>query len=82
MRGFQLMSANPSGGVLGHLPCVGGSIEAQKLVMKAVVENPKIAQNLLFAIESGARPEKYGPFIGALIQQDATEQSKQQGAQQ
>lgn len=37
--------------------------------MRAIVANPRIAQQLLFAIQSGARPERYGPFIGALIQE-------------
>jgi hypothetical protein len=49
-------------------------------VMRTIIANPKIAQNLLFAIQSGARPDRYGPLIGAMIQQanagDGTESNK------
>jgi hypothetical protein len=82
--GFKMgysMTGSALGGAAGATAAEAAAWATQKLVMKAVVENPKIAQNLLFAIESGARPEKYGPFIGAMIQQDATEQSKQGGQQ-
>ena len=58
-------------GAAGGLALSYGSKQA----MNAIVTNPKIAQNLIFAIESGAKPENYGPFIGALIQQDETERS-------
>jgi hypothetical protein len=45
-----------------------GMAMATKNVMNAVLSNPKIAGNLIFAMEAGARPQVYGPFIGALIQ--------------
>lgn len=41
---------------------------ATKKVLNAILSNPKIAQNLIFAIDSGARPQFYGPMIGAMIQ--------------
>lgn len=40
-----------------------------RAVVSAILRNPKIANNLLFAIQSGARPERYGPMIGAMIQE-------------
>jgi len=74
------------GGYLGHVTGVGyeagaaaGAIlpEATKRVMNAVLSNPNVAQNLIFAIKAGARPENYGPMIAAMIQRSETEQAKQ-----
>lgn len=56
----------PIGGYAGA--AAGAAIDAQLgRVYKAIQANPRVAQNLLFAIESGARPENYGPLIGGLI---------------
>ena len=55
---------------------IGGSIgaaagarseEAMRRVIDAVRTNPKIAQNLLFAIDSGASPDRYAPMIAGMI---------------
>jgi hypothetical protein len=54
--------------------------QAMRRTMSAVLTNPKVAQNLIYAIESGARPAIYGPYVGALIQQNETERSRQQQA--
>ena len=55
---------------------------ASKRVMDAVLSNPKIAQNLLFAIDSGANPEHYAPLIGTMIQRMETARSRQEQQQQ
>jgi hypothetical protein len=52
--------------------------EAFKRVTNAVMTNPAVAKNLLYAVEYGANPEHYGPFIATLIQRAATESSSQQ----
>jgi hypothetical protein len=60
-----------------------------KMVWNAITTNPKIAQNVLFAIKSGARPGSYGPFIGNMIvtaiqhhqTQQSLEQQQQEGKQ-
>jgi len=67
-----------AGGYLGHLagiPWEAGAAAgwaasaASKRVMDAVLTNPKVAQNLIFAMESGARPEHYAPMIAGMIQE-------------
>jgi hypothetical protein len=63
------------GAFVGYRAGKAVTYAAYDRVVRAVVENPKIAQNLLFTIESGAKPERYGPFIGAMIQQYETERS-------
>lgn len=42
---------------------------ALRRVQDALLSNPKIAKNILYAVEYGARPEIYGPFIARLIDQ-------------
>jgi hypothetical protein len=78
-----------AGGYIGHLfgipweagAAAGwGASEVSKRVMDTVLSNPQIAKNLIFAIDSGASPEKYGPFIANLISQSISSQS--QGGQQ
>jgi hypothetical protein len=49
-----------------------------KRVMDAVLSNPRIAQNLIFAVESGSRSENYAPLIGAMIIDAETESKHQQ----
>ena len=88
---FLSMHATPAaiGAVVGARTGVGWEAGAaaglaasysQKRVMDAILTNPKVAQNLIFAIKSGARPENYGPLIGAMIQQNETENSNQRKA--
>jgi hypothetical protein len=55
-----------------------GAALATKRVMNMVLSNPKVAQNLIFAIDSGARPENYAPFIGAMIQRIESERMQEQ----
>ena len=80
-----------AGGFLGHLTGIGyeagavagwGTAAATKKVMDAVLTNPKIAQNLIFAIDSGANPAHYGPMLASMIQQQETENSRQKQAEQ
>lgn len=42
-------------------------------VFRAIQANPKIAHQVIFAIESGARPQFYGPAIAQMIQKSQTE---------
>jgi hypothetical protein len=64
-------------GVPWEVGAVGGLTMAavSRKVMSAILTNPNVAHNLLFAIESGARPQYYGPFIGAMIQRMETDKS-------
>lgn len=67
-----------AGGVVGGIAGAGATeaaMVAAKRVYSAVATNPKIGQQLVFAIESGARPERYAPFIGAMIQQSEAEKA-------
>jgi hypothetical protein len=48
---------------------IDATLNATGRVFQAIKTNPKIAQHLIFAIDSGARPEVYGPMIGSMIQQ-------------
>ena len=48
--------------------------QAVRKAMDAVLTNPKVAQNLIFAIQSGARSQYYAPMIGAMIQQAEQQQ--------
>lgn len=50
-------------------------------VLKAVSMNPRIGQQLTYAIKAGAKPETYGPIIARLIQASQAEDG-QPGADQ
>lgn len=76
-RGFSHLAPIFIGGELGRMAGVGwgigataaeGTALATKKVFNAILSNPKIAQNLIFAIESGARPQYYAPMIGTMVQ--------------
>jgi hypothetical protein len=58
---------------------VGGAAlgAMSKRVMDVVLTNPKIAQNLIYSIHSGASPEKFGPLIGTMIQKWETEGARE-----
>lgn len=63
------------GEVVGAL--AGGAVKpAIDTVLDAVKANPKIGQNLTFAIRSGADPKHFGPLIATMIQQANTEASR------
>jgi hypothetical protein len=71
------------GAGLGYAAGEGGAIALQRAtgkVYRALLANPKVAQNLLFAIQSGAKPEHYGPFIATMIQQHETEAARERMA--
>lgn len=57
---------------------VNASKEGTARVMRAMMSNPEIANHLLFAVDSGAKPENYGPLIGSLIQKWESAQSYEQ----
>jgi len=75
------------GGLVGHFTGIGGlpgaiageaGYMAMRKVMQAVATNPRVGQQLTFAVEAGARPEYYAPLIGKMIR-DAEEEGKQNG---
>lgn len=76
-----------AGGYLGHLAGIpweagaamgwGTSLGVQR-AMNMIVTNPKIAKSFLFALDSGARPEAYGPHIATLIQRAITQNSQEE----
>jgi hypothetical protein len=70
----------PGGALLGA--AAAGYPDTYKLVMDTMKSNPKIAQNFLFALKSGATPERYGPFIGSMISHALTKESNEQQQQQ
>lgn len=70
------LSGATVGGALAHgagvpweIGAGAGAVTAAALkrVTSALLTNPKVAQNIIFAIDAGARPEVYGPFIAQLI---------------
>jgi hypothetical protein len=73
------------GGVTGGLAgnwqagaAVGATGVGAAEVFNALKANPKIAQYFLFALKSGATPERYGPFIGSMISHYLSEDSREQ----
>lgn len=90
MRVGAHFGAAAVGGALGHTAGIGYGLGAAagegtmlasmatKRVMDTVLSNPRIAQNLIFAIKSGARESNYAPLIGGMITQLETERAKQQ----
>lgn len=61
------------GGVL-----FGGAVKpAVDAVLDAIKANPRIGNNLTYAIESGADPKKFGPLVATMIQQANTDAARQ-----
>ena len=79
--GGEIGSRTGAGWVAGATVAEAGAL-ATKRVMNAILSNPKVAQNVIFAIESGARPENYAPLIGTMIQRMETARSRQQQEEQ
>ena len=75
----ESLTGSFAGGIMGASAAEAAAMATER-VYRAIAANPKIGQNLLFAIKSGARPENYGPLIGAMIQQNETENSNQRKA--
>jgi len=46
-------------------------------VQDAMLSNPQVAKNILYAVEYGAKPENYGPFIAQMVRK-LNEQPKQE----
>jgi hypothetical protein len=74
--GVRHASALSLGGLAAHaagLPWEVGALggeavySASKKVMDMVLANPKIAQNLIYALNYGARPENYVPLIAHMV---------------
>jgi hypothetical protein len=79
------------GGVAAHaagLPWEAGAIGgmgaawASKKVMNAVLTNPQVARNLIYAMDYGAKPENYGPMIAGMIVKGADWYRQSQQPQQ
>jgi hypothetical protein len=78
-----------AGGAAGHWEAgaaagtgIAGGMEAYTTVMNALKANPKIAQNFMFALESGATAKRYGPFIAEMIQKNQTDASRERQAEE
>lgn len=74
-------SALSLGGLAAHaigIPWEMGALSgealytATKKVMQIISTNPKIAQNIIFALDSGAKPENYIPLISHMIARSIT----------
>jgi hypothetical protein len=59
-----------------------GMYESSRFVLNAIKTNPKIAKNFLFALQSGATAERFGPFIATMIQKAMTDSSLKQQQQE
>jgi hypothetical protein len=77
------------GGAAGHYEAgaaigtaIAGGIEGYNAVMNALKANPKIAQNFMFALESGATAKRFGPFIAEMIQKSQTDASRERQAEE
>lgn len=86
---FIRMHVGPiaAGGYLGRiagLPWEAGAAagwagaEGLRRINKIIVTHPQIAKNLLYALDYGAKPENYGPFIATMIRQAVEPESKQE----
>ena len=78
-----------AGGAAGHWEAgaaagtgIAGGMEAYTTVMNALKANPKIGQNFMFALESGATAKRYGPFIAEMIQKNQTDASRERQAEE
>jgi hypothetical protein len=69
--------AGPTGGAAGAASA-DAMMYATRRVLNAVRTDPRIGQNLLFAINSGARPASYGPLIAGMMVKANTEQQQPQ----
>lgn len=54
------------GGGLGAMEGAGG-YQAIRYVLDGLISTPRVAKSLLFAIDSGARPENYAPGLARMI---------------
>ena len=44
-----------------------GTAWASRKVMSAILTDPQIARNVIYALDRGSKAESYGPFIAGLI---------------
>ncbi|MGA2277315.1 MAG: hypothetical protein ABSG00_06910 [Terracidiphilus sp.] len=86
---YGAMLGGMTGGIAGNWEAgaaagtgIAGGKEAYTTVMNALKANPKIAQNFMFALESGATAKRYGPFIAEMIQKNQTDASREQQAEE
>jgi hypothetical protein len=52
-----------------------------KKVMNAVMTNPKIAENIIYAMDHAVQPKIYGPLIGSMIVQQESAKDEQEQPQ-
>lgn len=64
--GGAALAGHKAGGYGGAAAAEAAYLGIQH-VMSGLVSNPNAAKNLLFAIDSGARPENYAPIVAKLI---------------
>jgi hypothetical protein len=82
-RAASMVAGGAAAHVVGASPYMGmlageATYESTRVVLNAIKTNPKIAQNFMFALESGATAKRYGPFIAEMIQKSQTDKSDEQ----
>jgi hypothetical protein len=79
------------GGVAAHMagmPWEAGAVAgigtawASRKVMSAILTDPQIARNVIYALDRGSKAESYGPFIAGLIAKGAKDYADSQRATQ
>jgi hypothetical protein len=58
--------AGPIGGIGGAAAAEGAAYAAQR-VMNAVLTDPRVGESLIYAVQYGASPQKYGPHLAQII---------------
>jgi hypothetical protein len=85
---FLHVGAIGAGGLAGRLvglPLEAGALGGMaasiigKKVMNAVMTNPKIAENIIYAMDHAVQPKIYGPLIGSMIVQQESAKDQEQG---
>lgn len=70
----------PEGAALGFAAGAGVG-QATKIVANAVLTNPKLAKQLIYAMDYGD-PKNYGPFLASVIQKQVTDSANEKRALQ
>jgi hypothetical protein len=71
------LSGIPHGWEAGAAAGWGTAALASSNVMQQIITNPKVSSVLLWALDKGAKPETYGPYIGAMIDRAITDKHNQ-----
>lgn len=61
-------------GAAGGMGVAEGGRQATRAVWNAITTNPRIAENVVFALKGGARVQNYAPYIARMIAAGGTQQ--------